>query len=158
MKQTEYNVSRLHLAWSVLLIRTTGLRKIDLNCSIFSTDFTLFYSSSLYIKLPVGHQCVSAGLLLLQQQCLAKWAGTMLPDTELHLPVSTCGWLMCCFIYFLSCLSLIHPRMSLPMLHKSDLCLSLVSFLSFLLPSAVGSMHWHSTVTYMCSHFICITI
>lgn len=76
---------------------------------------------------------------------------------ELHLPVSTCGWLMCCFIYFLSRLSLIHPRMSLPMLCKSDHCLSLVLlfFISFSLS------YWFPVLTdngYMCSHVICITI
>lgn len=82
---------------------------------------------------------------------------------ELHLLVSTCGWLMCCFIYFLSCLSLIHPQMSLPMLCKSDHCLSLVLiffylfFLQPLLPWAdtqllhVLTYHLHYSLDKVCS-------
>lgn len=64
---------------------------------------------------------------------------------ELHLLVSTCGWLMCCFIYFLSCLSLTHPQMSLPVLCKSDHCLSLVLLFFFNLFFLQPSLPWADT-------------
>lgn len=81
---------------------------------------------------------------------------------ELHLLVSTCGWLMCCFIYFLSCLSLVHPQMSLPMLCKSDHCLSLVLpfFISFSFSRCfpelthncyMRSRHLHYSLDKVCS-------
>lgn len=84
--------------------------------------------------------------------CLTLWT----PPACLHLWMTDVLF----YIHFLGCLSLIHPRMSLHMLRKSDHCLLLVPFfyLFSFLPSAVGSMHWQTKVTYICSHIICITI
>lgn len=126
----------------------------------FFLFFSFFFNSSLLnFKLPLGQRCLYvARLILQQQQQLAKWAGTMLSDTELHLLVSTCGWLMCCFIYFLSCLSLIHPRMSLPMLCKITFTCSsfYLFFLQLLVPCAdrqrlhVFTYHLHYNLDKVC--------
>lgn len=107
----------------------------------FSQRF-LFYSSLLSCRLPIGQRCIPCSSALTAASHQMSWHHAAW-HCELHLPVSTCGWLMCCFIHFLSCLSLIHPRVSLPMLCKSDHCLSLVPILSLFLPSAVGSTHTH---------------
>lgn len=138
-----------------IYIWTTGLRRMDLHCSFF-----FFYPFCFIVEFQTASRsvvsfCGSSHTAATAAARQMSWHHAVW-HCELHLLVSTCGWLMCCFIYILSCLSLIHPRMSLPMLCKSDHRLSLVLlFISF------SFSCWFPVLTdngYMCSHIICITI
>lgn len=114
---------------------------MDLHCSFVSQRF-LFYSSLLNFKLPQGQQCVSAALLL-QQQHLAKWAGTMLLDTVnstcLSPPVD--DW--CVVLYTLLRLSLTHTPTNVTAYAAQVRSLSFTCslFLSLFLPSFSCWLH-----------------
>lgn len=132
---------------------------MDLHCSFFFFSLLLiveFQTASRSVVSFCGSSRTAATAAARQRSWHhAVW------HCELHLLLSTCGWLMCCFIYFLSCLSLIHPQMSLPVLCKSDHHLSLILlfylfFPQLLVPCAdrqrlhVFTYHLHYNVDKVC--------
>lgn len=129
------SVCELDFECNLLKIVTTHLKKSDLHpAPLLIAESHTASRSAVFLQL-----CSCSAASCQMRRHHAAW------HCELHLHVSTCGWLMCCFIYFLGCLSVIHPRMSLPMRCESDHCLSLVCLCLICFPL----LSWETTVWYV---------